>query len=36
MRAYTNRRLLTVLIWVLIVVVFVLTIGCLAMTVLGF
>ena len=36
MRAYTNRRLLTVLIWVLIVVVFVLTIGCLVMTVLGF
>lgn len=36
MRSYANKRLLTVLVWALIVVVFALTIGCFVMTVLGF
>ena len=35
-RSYANKRLLTVLVWALIVVVFALTIGCFVMTVLGF
>lgn len=35
MRSYTNHRVLTILVWALIVVVFALTIGYLIMTILG-